>query len=49
MPLQVPPGVTAAQLRKDLDASRRRLYKLVRAADVKALDAAPAVGRVVGA
>lgn len=44
MPLEVPPGATAADLTRELDASRRRLYKIVRAADPKALAKRPPSG-----
>ncbi len=44
MPQDVPPGETAASLWKELDASRMRLYKLVRAADAKALAKRPPSG-----
>ena len=44
MPLQVPADRTTEQLARDLDASRRRLYKLVRAADQKALNKRPPSG-----
>jgi len=44
VPFEVPPGATAADLTRELDASRRRLYKLVRAADPKALAKRPPSG-----
>ena len=44
MPLEVPPGATASELIRDLDAARRRLYKLVRAADPKTLTKRPPSG-----
>jgi hypothetical protein len=48
MPVEVTPDVTTEQLERDLESARRRLYKLVRAADPKALAKRPPSGDAEG-